>query len=199
MKIKLIAGLSNPGPEYTFTRHNAGSWYVKLLAESYQERLKSESKFYGYTGQLTIGNYNIRLLIPNIFMNFNGTAVASMATFYQIEPEEILVAHDELDLLPGITRLKLGGGHGGHNGLKHIISCLKNNQQFYRLRIGIGHPGEKSKVSNFVLSKPTFIDYQLMTNAIKKAVDCTETLFFHGIIKTMNRLHTTIQSSNTKF
>lgn len=108
VKIKLIVGLANPGAEYAATRHNAGAWYVELLAERYRQTLKEESKFYGYTGRLTLGGQDVRLLVPTTFMNLSGKAVAAMATFYRIAPEDILVAHDELDLLPGSARLKLG-------------------------------------------------------------------------------------------
>lgn len=122
-------------------------------------------------------------------MNLSGKAVAAMATFYRIQPDEILVAHDELDLLPGIAKLKLGGGHGGHNGLKDIISKLGNNPNFHRLRIGIGHPGDKSKVTGFVLGKPPMSEQTLIDEAIDEAVRCTEILMKEDMIKAMNRLH----------
>lgn len=122
-------------------------------------------------------------------MNLSGKAVAAMATFYRIQPDEILVAHDELDLLPGIAKLKLGGGHGGHNGLKDIISKLGNNPNFHRLRIGIGHPGDKSKVTGFVLGKPPASEQTLIDDAIDEAVHCTEILMKEDMIKAMNRLH----------
>lgn len=122
-------------------------------------------------------------------MNLSGKAVAAMATFYRIQPDEILVAHDELDLLPGIAKLKLGGGHGGHNGLKDIISKLGNNPNFHRLRIGIGHPGDKSKVIGFVLGKPPTSEQTLIDDAIDEAVRCTEILMKEDMIKAMNRLH----------
>ncbi|KYP97454.1 peptidyl-tRNA hydrolase [Sodalis-like endosymbiont of Proechinophthirus fluctus] len=189
MTIKLIVGLANPGTEYALTRHNAGSWYVELLAERYQKTLKDESKFYGYTGRLTIGGNDIRLLVPTTFMNLNGKAVAAMATFYHIAPEEILVAHDELDLFPGSARLKLGSSHGGHNGLKDIISRLGNNPPLHRLRIGIGHPGDKKKIVGFVLGKPPAAELQLIDGAIDEAVRCTEILITQGAEKAMNRLH----------
>ncbi|BAE75156.1 peptidyl-tRNA hydrolase [Sodalis glossinidius str. 'morsitans'] len=189
MKIKLIVGLANPGAEYAATRHNAGAWYVELLAERYRQTLKEESKFYGYTGRLTLGGQDVRLLVPTTFMNLSGKAVAAMATFYRIAPEDILVAHDELDLLPGSARLKLGGGHGGHNGLKDIISRLGNNPQFHRLRIGISHPGDKNQVVGFVLGKPPTAERQLIDSAIDEAVRCTEILVTQDAVKAMNRLH----------
>ncbi|MGL9773016.1 MAG: aminoacyl-tRNA hydrolase [Sodalis sp. (in: enterobacteria)] len=188
MTIKLIVGLANPSAEYAATRHNAGAWYVELLAERYRQTLKEESKFYGYTGRLALGAQDVRLLVPTTFMNLSGKAVAAMATFYRIAPENILVAHDELDLLLGSARLKLGGGHGGHNGLKDIISRL-GNPQFYRLRIGIGHPGDKNHVVGFVLGKPPTAERQLIDGAIDEAVRCTEILVTQDAVKAMNRLH----------
>ncbi|WP_409158409.1 aminoacyl-tRNA hydrolase [Pectobacterium sp. B2J-2] len=187
--IKLIVGLANPGAEYAATRHNAGAWFVDRLADVYRQPLKEESKFFGYTSRLNMAGQDVRLLVPTTFMNLSGKAVAVMATFYRIQPDEILVAHDELDLLPGIAKLKLGGGHGGHNGLKDIISKLGNNPNFHRLRIGIGHPGDKSKVTGFVLGKPPTSEQTLIDDAIDEAVRCTEILMKEDMIKAMNRLH----------
>ena len=153
MTIKLIVGLANPGAEYAATRHNAGAWYVDLLAERLRAPLREEPKFYGYTSRINLAGADVRLLVPTTFMNLSGKAVAAMATFYRINPDEILVAHDELDLPPGVAKFKLGGGHGGHNGLKDIISKLGNNPNFHRLRVGIGHPGDKNKVVGFVLGR----------------------------------------------
>lgn len=187
--IKLIVGLANPGAEYAATRHNAGAWYVDLLAERHNQSLKEESKFYGYTARLSIGGEDVRLLVPTTFMNLSGKAVAAMATFYRIAPEEILVAHDELDLLPGVAKFKQGGGHGGHNGLKDIISKLGNNLDFHRLRIGIGHPGDRNKVVGFVLGKPQAAEQALIDNAIDEAVRCTEVWLKEDKLKAMNRLH----------
>ncbi|AUH00691.1 aminoacyl-tRNA hydrolase [Prodigiosinella confusarubida] len=187
--IKLIVGLANPGAEYAATRHNAGAWYVDRLAESHRQPLKEESKFFGYTSRLTLAGHDIRLLVPTTFMNLSGKAVTAMATFYRIQPDEILVAHDELDLLPGIAKLKLGGGHGGHNGLKDIINKLGNNPNFHRLRIGIGHPGDKNKVVGFVLGKPPVSEQSLIDQAIDEAIYCTDILLKENMTKAMNRLH----------
>ncbi|AEI74896.1 Peptidyl-tRNA hydrolase [Candidatus Moranella endobia PCVAL] len=189
MSIKLIVGLSNPGKEYATTRHNAGAWYVELLAEHYHQKLNKESKFYGYTGKLTIRDKNVLLLVPTTFMNLSGKAVMAMAKFYHIAPEEVLVAHDELNLLPGSARLKLDGGHGGHNGLKNLISSFGNNSQFYRLRIGIGHPGTKNKVVSFVLSQPPKTELQLIAGAIDEAIHCTLIMINNNAEKAINRLH----------
>lgn len=187
--IKLIVGLANPGSEYASTRHNAGAWFIEQLAQRYNQSLKNETKFFGYTARINVNNQDIRLLIPTTYMNLSGKAVQAMATFYQIKPEEILVAHDELDLNPGNAKFKLGGGHGGHNGLKDIINKLGNNPNFYRLRIGIGHPGDKSKVVGFVLNKPSKPEQNLIDQAIDESVRCTEVLVNQGIEVAMNRLH----------
>ncbi|WP_067703376.1 aminoacyl-tRNA hydrolase [Erwinia sp. ErVv1] len=187
--IKLIVGLANPGAEYAATRHNAGAWYVDLLAERHNQSLKEESKFYGYTARLNLSGNDVRLLVPTTFMNLSGKAVAAMAAFYRIVPEEILVAHDELDLLPGIAKFKQGGGHGGHNGLKDIISKLGNSQDFHRLRIGIGHPGDRNKVVGFVLGKPQAAEQTLIDSAIDEAARCTELWLKEDKLKAMNRLH----------
>ncbi|RLM22848.1 aminoacyl-tRNA hydrolase [Brenneria alni] len=187
--IKLIVGLANPGAEYAATRHNAGAWYVDRLADAHRSPLKEENKFFGYTSRLNLAGQDIRLLVPTTFMNLSGKAVAAMTTFYRIQPDEILVAHDELDLLPGIAKLKSGGGHGGHNGLKDIISKLGNNSNFHRLRIGIGHPGDKNKVTGFVLGKPPASEQTLIDDAIDEAIRCTEILLKEDMVKAMNRLH----------
>ncbi|WP_447871936.1 aminoacyl-tRNA hydrolase [Serratia fonticola] len=187
--IKLIVGLANPGAEYAQTRHNAGAWYVDLLAQRYNQPLKEESKFFGYTARLNLAGNDVRLLVPTTFMNLSGKAVGALATFYRILPEEILVAHDELDLPPGVVKLKLGGSNGGHNGLKDIQSKLGNNPNFYRLRIGIGHPGDKNKVVGFVLGKPPASEQTLIDDAIDESLRCTEILLKEGMTKAMNRLH----------
>lgn len=188
-KIKLIVGLANPGAEYAETRHNAGAWYVDLLTRRYNQSLKEESKFFGYTARLNIANQDIRVLVPTTFMNLSGKAVLAMANFYRIEPDEILVAHDELDLPPGIAKLKLGGSNGGHNGLKDIANKFGNNPNFYRLRIGIGHPGNKNKVTGFVLGKPPASELKLIDDAIDESVRCTDILIKDDMTKAMNRLH----------
>nr|WP_233169545.1 aminoacyl-tRNA hydrolase [Serratia sp. ASV30] len=185
----MIVGLANPGAEYAQTRHNAGAWYVDLLAQRHNQPLKEESKFFGYTARLNLAGNDVRLLVPTTFMNLSGKAVGALATFYRILPEEILVAHDELDLPPGVAKLKLGGSNGGHNGLKDIQSRLGNNPNFYRLRIGIGHPGDKNKVVGFVLGKPPASEQTLIDDAIDESLRCTEILLKEGMTKAMNRLH----------
>lgn len=187
--IKLLVGLANPGAEYAATRHNAGAWYLDLLSRRYNTSLKEEAKFFGYTGRASIHGQDVRLLVPTTFMNLSGKAVAAMASFYRINPDEILVAHDELDLPPGVAKFKLGGGNGGHNGLKDIASKLGNNPNFHRLRIGIGHPGDKNKVTGFVLGKPQAAEQRLIDDAIDEAVRCTDVLMKDDMLAAMNRLH----------
>jgi len=189
-EIKLLVGLANPGPEYTKTRHNAGAWVVEELARVHNITLKSDTKFFGYTGRIMINGEDLRLLIPTTFMNLSGKAVAAMAKFYQINPEEIMIAHDELDLPPGVGKFKKGGGHGGHNGLKDSINKLGNSKDFYRLRIGIGHPGHKDKVSGYVLGKAPIKEQECINAVIDEAVRSLDILLKNGIAKAQNRLHT---------
>jgi len=185
----LIVGLANPGAEYALTRHNAGAWYVELLAKHYNQLLKEESKFFGYTARINLAGNDVRLLIPTTYMNLSGKSVLALANFYRIKPAEILVAHDELDLMPGTAKIKLGGSNGGHNGLKDIQNKLGNDPNFYRLRIGIGHPGDKNKVVGFVLSKPTLAEQKLINDTIDEAIGCTPILLNEGVNKAVNRLH----------
>ncbi|MCP4323645.1 MAG: aminoacyl-tRNA hydrolase [Psychromonas sp.] len=187
--IKLLVGLANPGPEYAQTRHNAGQWFLNQLVSQENVQLKAEAKFYGLTGRIQFAGNDLRLLVPTTFMNLSGKSVAAMANFYRIKPEEILVAHDELDLPPGVAKFKLGGGHGGHNGLRDIISQLGNNKNFHRLRIGIGHPGDKNRVSGFVLGKAPRAEQDLIDQSIDEAARCTPILGQDGLAKAMNRLH----------
>nr|WP_314267015.1 aminoacyl-tRNA hydrolase [uncultured Moellerella sp.] len=188
-KIKLIVGLANPGAEYAQTRHNAGAWYVDQLADRHNQPLKEESKFFGYTARINLCGQDVRLLVPTTFMNLSGRAVLAIAQFYRIELDEILVAHDELDILPGMAKMKLGGGNGGHNGLKDIQSKFGNDPNFYRLRIGIGHPGDKNKVVGFVLGKPPLSEQKLIDQAIDEALACTDLLMKENMDKAIQRLH----------
>ncbi|WP_426577178.1 aminoacyl-tRNA hydrolase [Xenorhabdus stockiae] len=187
--IKLIVGLANPGAEYAQTRHNAGAWFVDLLAQRHNQSLKEESKFFGYTARINMNGQDVRLLVPTTFMNLSGKAVLALAGFYRIQPDEILVAHDELDLPPGVAKMKLGGSNGGHNGLKDIQNKFGNNPNFHRLRIGIGHPGDKNKVVGFVLGKPPVSEQKLIDDAIAEALSCTDILMKDGMSKAINRLH----------
>ena len=187
--IKLIVGLGNPGGEYRGTRHNAGADFVEQLARDNGAELRSEAKFFGLAGQITVSGHSLRLLIPTTFMNRSGKAVAAIATFYKITPQEILIVHDELDIQPGTARFKRGGGHGGHNGLRDIIPALGNNRDFYRLRIGIGHPGHASKVSGYVLSQPGAADRDRIDASIEEAVRSLPLLLDGDEVKAMTRLH----------
>ena len=187
--IKLIVGLANPGSQYQDTRHNAGAWYLEELARAYQISLKVESKFHGLFGKGFINGHEIKLLIPTTFMNLSGKAIQAVANFYKIEPEEILIAHDELDIDPGTLKRKKGGGHGGHNGLRDTISRLANNKEFMRLRVGIGHPGHKSKVTGYVLNKPTADERNAINIAIDEAIRETPTLLQGDWDKAVQRLH----------
>ena len=188
--IKLLVGLANPGPEYARTRHNAGAWIVEELARNHNVLLKNDSKFFGLTGRIMIDGQDLRLLIPTTFMNLSGKSIAAMAKFYQIKPEEVMVAHDELDLPPGIAKFKKGGGHGGHNGLKDTINKLGNCKDFYRLRIGIGHPGHKDKVAGFVLGKAPEKEQALLDAVTDESVRCIDVLIKDGLARAQNRLHT---------
>ena len=187
--IKLIVGLGNPGPQYAQTRHNAGEWYVNALADDYSIPMQLETKFFGHLGRGIIANHDVRLLIPNTFMNLSGKAVGAVATFYKIMPDEILVAHDELDIDPGTVKLKQSGGHGGHNGLRDIISSLANNRDFYRLRIGIGHPGNKNQVTNYVLGKAPANEQKAIEESIDEALRHTSDIVNGQHDKVMQSMH----------
>ncbi|PCI59370.1 MAG: aminoacyl-tRNA hydrolase [Gammaproteobacteria bacterium] len=189
MTIQLIVGLGNPSPEYSKTRHNAGAWFVELLAQQFNIALRPEKKYSGLYGKGEIGGQLVHLLIPTTFMNRSGKAVAPLANFFRISVDNILVAHDELDIDPGACKIKLAGGHGGHNGLRDIISSLANNKDFYRLRIGIGHPGHRDRVTGHVLGKAPANEQSLIEQAIDEASRCFEIWQKDDIKKAQNRLH----------
>ena len=167
--VQLIVGLGNPGSKYEQTRHNVGFVFVDEIARSKGASWKMENKFHAEVCKLSFAGNDVWLLKPNTFMNLSGKAVAALARFYKIEPESVLVVHDELDISPGQVRLKQGGGHGGHNGLRDIISQL-GSRNFYRLRLGIGHPGESRDVSNYVLSKASPDDQKHIDDSIYEAL-----------------------------
>ena len=164
---RLIIGLGNPGSEYAETRHNAGFWLGERLAAKLGANLKRESRFHGLTGRT---RDQIWLLLPQTFMNRSGQAVDALSHFYRISPDEMLVLHDELDLAPGMLRLKFGGGLGGHNGLKDIAAHL-GTQDFWRLRIGIGHPGERDEVVDYVLKRPRVEERKLIDESLDRVLD----------------------------
>lgn len=167
--IQLIVGLGNPGTEYVNTRHNAGEDFVREIARQEGASLTPDKKYFGETAKVNINNRSVYLLIPTTFMNRSGQAVGALANFYKIPAEAILVAHDELDMEPGIAKLKIGGGHGGHNGLRDIISSLGNNKNFARLRLGIGHPGNAKDVANYVLKRAPQTEQTLLEETIYRA------------------------------
>ncbi|TCK01543.1 peptidyl-tRNA hydrolase [Volucribacter psittacicida] len=188
-EIKLIVGLGNPGEKYAETRHNAGEWFIEGLAKQFGFQLKPEAKFFGKTARTLLNGEEVRFLVPTTFMNLSGKAVSALANFYRIKPEQILIAHDELDLPVGVAKIKQGGGHGGHNGLRDSIAQLANNKNFYRLRIGIGHPGSKELVAPYVLSKPSPNDRAFIDQALQQAVKSIDLLFKQGIVKATNQLN----------
>jgi PTH1 family peptidyl-tRNA hydrolase len=188
--IKLIVGLGNPGPEYVETRHNAGFWLIDEIARAFGGSLQNESKFHGETARVLIDGRDVRLLKPMKFMNRSGLSVASLANFFKIPVESILVAHDEMDFDAGIMRLKKGGGHGGHNGLRDIIAQMGNQKDFMRLRMGIGHPGHASKVTGYVLGKPSVDDRISIERGIDDAMRVLPSLLSGDVQKAMNELHT---------
>jgi PTH1 family peptidyl-tRNA hydrolase len=187
--IKLIVGLGNPGPKYSETRHNAGFWFVDDLASQYRERFLPEKKFHGEVARINIEGRSIWLLKPETFMNRSGLAVVSLASFYKILPESILVAHDEIDLKAGTARLKCGGGHGGHNGLRDIISHL-GTKDFQRLRIGVDHPGSKDLVVDYVLKRPDLKDRQAIEESINDALRVMPKIATGEWEKAVHQLHT---------
>lgn len=187
--IQLIVGLGNPGPEYAQTRHNAGAWLVETLASQSKQTLRSETKFSALCGKIALENNDCHLLIPTTYMNHSGQAVQTFAKYFHIEPENILVVHDELDLPVGASRFKQGGGDGGHNGLRDISSRL-NTKDYWRLRIGIGHPGHRDHVHDYVLSKPSKADSQLIFTAIDNALTVLPQFVKGDMQKAIQQLHT---------
>ena len=187
--IKLIVGLGNPGPKYSETRHNAGFWFVEDLASQYRSRFLPEKKFHGEVARINLEGKDVWLLKPETYMNRSGLSVVSLAAFYKIAPENILVAHDEIDLKAGTARLKSGGGHGGHNGLRDIISHL-GTKDFQRLRIGVDHPGSKDLVVDYVLKRPDSKDRQAIEDSINDALRVMPKIAAGEWEKAMHQLHT---------
>lgn len=187
--IRLIVGLGNPGEQYVRTRHNAGVWFVEKIAHREQVVLRHENKFKGLYTSFLHNNDRVHLLIPTTFMNHSGQAVRAISDFYHISSENILIAHDELDISVGDIRLKYAGGHGGHNGLKDIVSHL-HTSDFYRLRIGIAHPGERHRVLDHVLSPPSREDKNQIDQSINQAIDVLDYLLNGENEKAIQTLHT---------
>ncbi|MBD8873191.1 aminoacyl-tRNA hydrolase [Rhodanobacter sp. DHB23] len=187
--LRLIVGLGNPGAEYLRTRHNAGFWFVDALAAGQDGRWGFDGKLHGETCKLRIAGEPVWLLKPATFMNKSGIAVASALRYYKIEPDECLVAHDELDLDAGTVRMKFDGGHGGQNGLRDIVAHLGHGR-FHRLRIGIGHPGHKDKVTPWVLGRPSAQDEDAILDGVARALDVLPLAVEGQFDKAMQRLHT---------
>ena len=167
--IKLFVGLGNPGPEYEATRHNAGFWWVDALARELKVSLVAERSYHGLVARANVHGQVVWLLEPQTFMNLSGKSVAALARFYKIAPEEMLVVHDELDVVPGQAKLKFGGSHAGHNGLRDIHAQLGSND-YWRLRLGIGHPGVKAEVADYVLRKPSAASRDAIHESIAKTM-----------------------------
>lgn len=186
--IKAIVGLGNPGEKYDRTRHNAGFWLIDELIRRHAGSLSADRKFHGLVGAINLGSYTLRLLKPSTFMNESGRAINALSDYYGLAPEQVLVVHDELDLPPGTVRLKKGGGHGGHNGLRDSIRHI--GADFARARVGIGHPGHKSQVLGYVLKRPSGADQQLIDDAISRLATEIESMTAHGWDQAVKQLHT---------
>lgn len=188
-KIKMIVGLGNIGKEYENTRHNVGEWFINKIAQDKDESFSLNSKLNCSIAKVNIAYNNVLLVFPTTYMNNSGLAISKVANFYKIQPDEILVVHDELDIDSGQIRLKKGGGHGGHNGLRSTHQHLGTND-YLRLRIGIGHPGDKSKVSNYVLSNPPIAQKQQIDEAIENGLCVLDDIINYQLEAAMQRLHT---------
>jgi len=189
--IKLIAGLGNPGKKHEKDRHNVGFGFVSRLASAQRVELKAVAKYHGLMGKLARPAGDLWLLLPQTYMNLSGKSVGALTRFYKIQPAEVLVVHDELDFPPGVAKLKLGGGVAGHNGLKDIAAQL-GSQGFWRLRIGIGHPGDKSLVADYVLDSPRAAERELIEAALLRSLDVARLLIDSDMQAAMLRLHTQI-------
>lgn len=187
--IKLVVGLGNPGSEYAQTRHNAGFWFAEQLCTSYKINLKNEGKFKGLLGICENSPEPFRVLLPQTYMNLSGQSVQALCQFYKILPQEVLIVHDELDLEPGIARLKFDGGGGGHNGLKDLIARL-GTKAFYRLRLGIGHPKVRELVHDYVLHKPSVDDRNKIFQAIDDSLRVFPEILQGKMNDAMKTLHT---------
>ncbi len=188
-RLRLVVGLGNPGPEYSETRHNAGFWFCERLAVRLGATFAREARFHGLVAKCRCASAEVLLLMPQTFMNRSGQSVRALAHFYRIQSAEILVVHDELDLPPGQTRLKFGGGLGGHNGLKDITSHL-GTQDYWRLRVGIGHPGDRNEVIGYVLKPPRKEEAEAIEAALERALDAWPLLAQGDFNAAMQKLNT---------
>lgn len=187
--IKLFVGLGNPGPEYEATRHNAGFWWIDALAREFKVALIPDKAYHGRVARAVVHGQTVWLLQPQTFMNLSGKSVAALARFFKILPEEILVAHDELDIVPGQVKLKLGGSHAGHNGLRDIHAQL-GSADYWRLRLGIGHPGVKAEVINWVLKKPLPEQREAIDECLERAIRGVPAMMAGEMEKAMLLIHT---------
>jgi peptidyl-tRNA hydrolase, PTH1 family len=187
LPLKLVVGLGNPGSKYARTRHNAGWWFTDALLAQHHGSWRHERQLQLELARVGTGTSELWLAKPQTFMNRSGAPVIALASFYRIEPPEILVVHDEIDLPPGVARFKLGGGHGGHNGVRDVIAHL--GPDFWRLRLGVGHPGAKDQVLDAVLDRPLADEQQLIDEAMQRALDCMPELLRGDGQKAMHRLH----------
>jgi PTH1 family peptidyl-tRNA hydrolase len=187
--IKLFVGLGNPGAQYDATRHNAGFWWIDALAKALGVSLHSDRSYHGLVARTQVAGQTVWLLQPQTFMNVSGKSVAALARFFKIEPQEILVVHDELDVVPGQAKLKLGGSHAGHNGLKDIHAQL-GTDQYWRLRLGIGHPGVKSEVIHWVLQKPSPDQRAAIEDCISRTLKAYPDLMSGDMVKATHTIHT---------
>jgi PTH1 family peptidyl-tRNA hydrolase len=190
LSLRIIVGLGNPGPEHLVTRHNAGFWFVDLLARRHGGEFRDYRKYSGETAKVSISGQEIILLKPTTYMNRSGLAVRQLSDFFKIAPEDILVAYDELDLPVGSVRLKHAGGHGGHNGMRDVIAHIGEN--FWRLRLGIGHPGNKAEVIDYVLTRAPRAEEDLSLDAVGTAADSVPLLLEQGAERAMTRLHSRV-------
>ena len=186
--IALIVGLGNPGPDYSNTRHNAGFWFVDELASQSSASFRTENKFFGETCRVTLAGNDCWLLKPMTFMNESGRSVQALMSFYKIPRQQILVVYDEIDLEPGTIRFKTGGGHGGHNGIRNMISQCGGND-FHRLRVGVGHPGSKAQVVNYVLGRPSKKEQDDIEDAMNRGWNVIDQIVDGQYQKAMNSLH----------
>ena len=187
--IKLLVGLGNPGNEYEDTRHNAGFWWIDAVARELKVSLTPERSYHGLVARTTVKGQTVWLLEPQTFMNLSGKSVGALARFFKIQPQEILVAHDELDISPGEAKLKLGGSHAGHNGLRDIHAQL-GTADYWRLRLGVGHPGDKAEVVNWVLKKPMLEHRKAIDDSILRSVQALPLLLAGEMTQAMARSHT---------
>ena len=187
--IKLFVGLGNPGPDYEATRHNAGFWWIDALARDLKVSLSPERSYHGLAARANVHGQPVWLLEPQTFMNLSGKSVSALARFFKIEPQEILVVHDELDVVPGQVKLKFGGSHAGHNGLRDIHAQL-GTADYWRLRIGIGHPGVKAEVVNWVLKKPLKEQRDAIDDAIVRTLHAVPALLAGEMEKATLQIHT---------